>query len=463
MLKKSSKSYEMDLCTGALLPKILLFSLPVMLTGILQLLYNAADIVVVGRYVGSTALAAVGSTGSLINLIINLFMGLSVGASVIVAQRFGAGDQTGVGDTVHTSMTVAGISGVAVGIFGVLMAKPLLRLMGTPDDVLDQAALYLRIYFAGVPGFMVYNFGAAVLRAVGDTRRPLYFLTISGLVNVGLNLLFVIVFHMGVAGVAWATIISQYLSAVLVLFCMIRSDGATHLDLRRLRIVKRDLLAIARVGLPAGLQGSLFSISNVLIQSGVNSFGSVTMAGNAAAANIEGFVYTSMNAVYQAAVTFTSQNVGARQYDRVRRITALCAVIVSVVGLATGWLAYAFAPQLLRLYSSDPQVIPMGVLRMKTICTTYFLCGLMDMLVGVMRGMGYSILPMIVSLAGACGLRIVWIYTLFAWNHSLEVLYLSYPVSWAVTALIHFICYLVAYRRMQRRAAQEAPPLAAEG
>ena len=424
MFGRRSKSYEMDMCNGPLLSKILAFSFPLMLTGILQLLYNAADIVVVGQYVGSVALAAVGSTGSLINLITNLFIGLSVGTSVMVAQYYGANAHKDVSEAVHTSIAVAGISGVILGVFGIVMAKPLLRLMGSPDDVLDHATLYMRIYFVGMPAFMLYNFGASVLRAIGDTRRPLYFLTISGLVNVCFNLLFVIVFGMGVDGVAWPTVISQYLSTAMVLYCLMHSSGSIHLNIKRLTVKKDKLLSMIRIGLPAGLQGSLFSISNVLIQSAINSFGSVVMAGNAAAANIEGFVYTSMNAIYQAAVTFTSQNMGAKRYERINRIAGLCALSVTTIGLVIGWLAYLFAPQLLGVYSSDPEVIRMGMLRMEIICTTYFTCGLMDMLVGVLRGLGYSVVPMIVSLAGACGLRILWIYTIFAWHHDLTTLYL---------------------------------------
>ena len=451
MFGRRSKSYEMDMCNGPLLSKILAFSFPLMLTGILQVLYNAADIVVVGQYVGSVALAAVGSTGSLINLITNLFIGLSVGTSVMVAQYYGANAHKDVSEAVHTSIAVAGISGVILGVFGIVMAKPLLRLMGSPDDVLDHATLYMRIYFVGMPAFMLYNFGASVLRAIGDTRRPLYFLTISGLVNVCFNLLFVIVFGMGVDGVAWPTVISQYLSAAMVLYCLMHSSGSIHLNIKRLTVKKDKLLSMIRIGLPAGLQGSLFSISNVLIQSAINSFGSVVMAGNAAAANIEGFVYTSMNAIYQAAVTFTSQNMGAKRYERINRIAGLCALSVTTIGLVIGWLAYLFAPQLLGVYSSDPEVIRMGMLRMEIICTTYFTCGLMDMLVGVLRGLGYSVVPMIVSLAGACGLRILWIYTIFAWHHDLTTLYLSYPISWIITAAMHLITYIYVKKKLNRQ------------
>ncbi len=462
LLNRRPRSYEMDMCEGPLFWKIIAYSVPLMLTGILQLLYNAADIVVVGRYAGSVALAAVGSTGSLINLITNVFMGLSVGASVVVAQSYGAGSIRDVTTTVHTSITLAGIFGVVVGLLGIIMARPLLHLMGSPDDVIDQAALYMRIYFVGMPGFMLYNFGAAIMRAIGDTRRPLYFLTLSGLVNVVFNLVFVLAFHMTVDGVAWATVISQYLSAVMVLACLIRSSDAIHLDIKRLCIAKDKFIQIVRVGLPAGLQGSLFSISNVLIQSAINSFGSIVMAGNAAAANIEGFVYTSMNALYQAAITFTGQNMGAKKYKRINRITVLCAVIVTSVGLVIGWAAYWLGPVLLRIYSSDPEVIQMGLVRMEIICTTYFLCGVMDMLVGVMRGMGYSIVPMIVSLTGACGLRIVWIYTIFAMDPTLTTLYASYPVTWFVTAVLHFVCFLAVHKKVMRRAAAESLETALE-
>jgi len=456
MFGKRSRNYEMDMCSGPLFSKIIIFSMPLMLTSILQLLYNAADIVVVGRYAGSVALAAVGSTGSLINLIVNLFMGLSIGASVVVARHYGANSYKDVSESVHTSMAIAGICGVVVGIFGFVTARPLLVMMGSPDDVLEHAVLYVRIYFLGLPGMMLYNFGAGVLRAIGDTRRPLYYLTISGLVNVLCNLVFVIVFHMGVAGVAWATTISQYLSMGMILSCLMRSEGAIRLNLKKLSIKKDKLLDIVRVGLPAGLQSSLFAISNVTIQSAVNSFGSTVMAGNSAAGNIEGFIYVSMNTFYQAAVTFTSQNMGAKKYERIGRITGLCVATVAVVGLIVGGFARLFAPQLLGIYSSDPAVIEKGLIRMGIICLTYFTCGIMDTLVGILRGMGYSMVPMIVSLAGACGFRILWIFTVFAQNPDLTVLYISYPISWVITAAMHFITYVVVKRRLDKKAKAEA-------
>lgn len=451
LLHRKNARFEMDMTTGRLLPKVLMFSGPLILTGILQLLYNAADIVVVGRFAGAQALAAVGSTGSLINLLVNVFMGLSVGASVVIARAYGGGDIAGVRTGVHTSITVAGIAGVIVGIIGVVLARPLLELMGSPEDVISSATLYVQIYFIGMPANMLYNFGAAILRAVGDTRRPLYYLTLAGLVNVALNLLLVIGFHLGVAGVAIATVMSQVISMTLVLICLIRTDGAIHLDVRQLKIHMGQLKEIIRVGLPAGLQGSLFSISNVLIQSSINSFGSIVMAGNAAASNLEGFVYTSMNAIHQADLTFASQNLGARKYDRVRRVMWVCLGTVTAIGLGMGLIFLSVGSSLLSIYNADTEVIRFGLVRLAIILPSYFLCGLMDTMVGQLRGVGYSIMPMIVSLTGACLLRIVWIYTFFAANPTLETLYISYPISWLATFATHLICYLIAGTKRLKR------------
>ena len=450
-IHRRSARYEMDMTTGRLLPKVLAFSGPLILTGILQLLYNAADIVVVGRFAGPQALAAVGSTGALINLLVNVFMGLSVGASVVVARAYGAGDNASVSTGVHTAITVAGVAGVLVGVLGFVASHPLLKWMGSPDDVLDMATLYMKIFFVGMPANMLYNFGAAILRAVGDTRRPLYYLTVSGILNVLLNLVLVIVFHMGVAGVAIATVASQVMSMTLVMICLIRSDGPIHLDPRKLRIHLSQLGEIVRVGLPAGLQGSLFSISNVLIQSSVNSFGSLVMAGNSAGSNLEGFVYTSMNAIHQADLTFASQNLGAGQFKRVRRVMWVCLGTVTAIGLGMGLVFLAFGNQLVSIYNSDPEVIHYGMTRLKIILPTYFLCGLMDVMVGQLRGVGYSILPMMISLTGACLLRVVWIYTFFAANPTLEVLYFSYPVSWLITFATHFVCYMIWGRKRLKR------------
>ena len=451
------KSYEIDMCDGPLLSKILLFSVPLMMSGILQLLFNAADIIVVGRFAGSSALAAVGSTSSLINLLINVFVGLSVGVNVLVAKYYGGQREKDMSETVHTAVLTSLLSGLFLVILGGIAARPLLHLMGTPDDVLDQAVLYMRIYFLGMPVLMVYNFGAAILRAIGDTRRPLYFLFMAGVVNVALNLFFVIGLGMGVDGVGWATVISEHVSALLVLKSLMEAPGALKLNLKELRIHPKKLKRIVKIGLPAGMQGAIFSISNVLIQSSVNSFGSIAMAGNTASANIEGFVYTAMNAVYQTNLSFTSQNLGGRKYSRINRIMYICLAVVTVVGITLGITAVLAGDLLLGIYSSDAQVLRYGMRRLEIICGTYFLCGIMDCMVGSLRGLGYSVIPMFVSLTGACGFRVLWVFTVFAAYRSLDVLYLSYPVSWAITAIAHMITFRKIRRKIPR---QDAVPLA---
>ena len=451
------KSYEIDMCDGPLLSKILLFSVPLMMSGILQLLFNAADIIVVGRFAGSSALAAVGSTSSLINLLINVFVGLSVGVNVLVAKYYGGQREKDMSETVHTAVLTSLLSGLFLVILGGIAARPLLHLMGTPDDVLDQAVLYMRIYFLGMPVLMVYNFGAAILRAIGDTRRPLYFLFMAGVVNVALNLFFVIGLGMGVDGVGWATVISEHVSALLVLKSLMEAPGALKLNLKELRIHPKKLKRIVKIGLPAGMQGAIFSISNVLIQSSVNSFGSIAMAGNTASANIEGFVYTAMNAVYQTNLSFTSQNLGGRKYSRINRIMYICLAVVTVVGITLGITDVLAGDLLLGIYSSDAQVLRYGMLRLEIICGTYFLCGIMDCMVGSLRGLGYSVIPMFVSLTGACGFRVLWVFTVFAAYRSLDVLYLSYPVSWAITAIAHMITFRKIRRKIPR---QDAVPLA---
>ena len=449
-LRKKTKTYEMDMCSGPIFVKIVVFAIPLILSGILQLLFNAADIIVVGRFAGSESLAAVGSTSALINLLINVFIGLSVGANVLVARFYGAGLQRDLEETVHTAMVMAGAGGLILIAVGVTLADPMLELMGTPHDVLPLAALYMKIFFVGMPANLIYNFGSAILRAVGDTKRPLYFLLLAGIVNVVLNLFFVIVLSMGVAGVALATVASQCISAYLVVRCLIRTDAGYRLVVRKLRVVKNKMYSIIRIGLPAGLQGAIFSISNVLIQSSVNSFGSVAMAGNTAAQNIEGFVYTFMNAVYQTALSFTSQNFGARQYGRMKKILIYCLLLTTAVGLVMGNGAVFFGNQLLGIYSSDAQVIRYGLNRMRIIGTTYFVCGIMDCMVGALRGMGYSIMPMLVSLTGACAFRILWIYTIFAMNRTLPTLYISYPVSWGITFAAHMVCYLLVLKKVKK-------------
>lgn len=451
MNEKAKNKYEIDMCNGPLFGKILMFSVPVILSGILQLLFNAADIVVVGRFAGNEALAAVGSTSSLINLMTNLFIGLSVGANVLVARYYGAGQKRELSEMVHTAILTSLVSGVVLIFVGLFLAEPALRLMDTPEDCIDQAILYIRIYFVGMPVVMLYNFGSAILRAVGDTKRPLYYLSAAGVINVILNLIFVIVFHLDVAGVAIATVISQAVSAALVLRCLMLTDSDYQVDLRKLCIVKDKLFKMIQIGLPAGLQGSLFSVSNVLIQSSVNSFGSIAMAGNAAAGNVEGFVYTAMNSMSQTAISFTGQNYGASKFKRIGKVTFQCLVIVIFIGLVMGNGVYLFADKLLGLYSTDAQVIEYGILRLSIICTMYCLCGMMDVMVGVMRGMGHSVLPMLVSLTGACLFRVIWIYTVFKMYNTLLCLYLSYPISWALTFLAHLICFAYVYRRLNKK------------
>ncbi len=449
-----SNRYEIDMCNGPLAGKMLHFALPLMLSGILQLLFNAADIIVVGRFAadGNTALAAVGSTGSLINLIVNLLIGLSVGASVVVSRANGARNHAAVDRAVHTSITVAGIGGVIVGIFGFCFASTFLGWMDTPANVLDQASLYVQIYFIGLPAMMLYNFGASILRAVGDTRRPLVYLTVAGVVNVVLNLVLVIGLHLDVAGVAIATTVSQCVSAVLVIRCLIVNGGTVKLNPRHLGIHKSELAQIARIGLPAGVQGSLFSISNVLIQSSINGFGEVVMAGNAAASNIEGFIYTAMNTFYQASMTFSSQNLGAGKMDRVRRVGVLSSIMVTVTGVVLGVLSWVFGEQLLAIYRpGEAEVIAAGMIRLTFVGAPYFLCGLMEVMVGMLRGLGRSIMPMLVSLFGACGLRIIWIYTYFAQHKTIETLYFSFPISWIITTAAHFVCLLVTYKAVKRK------------
>ena len=450
MEKKVQKSYEIDMCNGPLFGKIMLFTLPLMLSGILQLLFNAADVVVVGRFAGNEALAAVGSTGALTNLLVNLFIGLSVGANVLVARYYGGRQEEEVSRTVHTSMLVSAVGGVILTFIGITAARPLLLLMDTPENVIEHSVLYMRIYFVGMPVMLVFNFGSAILRAIGDTRRPLFYLIIAGVINVVLNLFFVIVLHMGVAGVALATVISQCVSTALIVRCLMRSEGCFRLCPDKLHMDWDKFKKIAAIGFPAGIQGSLFSISNVLIQSSVNSFGSVAMAGNTAGSNVEGFVYTAMNSVHQTAVSFTGQNLGGRRLDRIRIIVLECLLFVSVIGLVMGNGAFLLGHRILSIYSSDPEVIAFGIQRMGIICTLYFLCGVMDVMVGCIRGLGYAVMPMIVSLLGACVFRVIWIYTFFQWDRTLRTLYISYPISWAVTAAAHLVCFVLVYRKLKR-------------
>lgn len=452
-----TQRHEIDMCNGPLLLKMLQFSFPLMLSGVLQLLFNAADIVVVGRFSGKEALAAVGSTSSLINLLINVFMGLSIGTNVLVARYAGARDEKNAQETIHTAITVSFLCGIGLIFVGWFFSRPLLVLMGTPEDVLEKAALYMRIYFLSMPALMLYNFGSAILRAVGDTKRPLYFLSIAGVVNVIFNLIFVVGFGWSVAGVAAATAISQILSAAMVLGCMMKEQGICRVHVRQLRIHGEKLRSMLKIGIPAGIQGSLFSLSNTIVQSSINSFGSVAMAGSAAASNIEGMVWTSMSAIMQATLSFTSQNMGAKKFSRINRISLLGVGIVSTLGIVLGGCAVIFARPLLGIYNSDPAVIAIGVRRMYFICIPYFTGGIMDVMAGSMRGLGYSMLPTLVSLLGVCGLRMLWIFTVFANAPSLDVLFFVYPLSWVVTAAAHILCFIKARRNIPAEDIPDSP------
>lgn len=435
---------NVDMVNGPLFKNIWIYTVPVILTGILQLLFNAADLVVVGRYCGSVCVAAVGATGAIINLVVNLFIGLSVGVGVTVATALGAKNDEKVHQAIHTAMPVGLIGGVVLGILGLFITYPLLRMMDTPDDVIDLSATYMKIYFCGMPGSLLYNYGSAVLRADGDTRRPLTYLTIAGVVNVILNLFFVIVVGYDVAGVALATIISQLVSAVLVLLALTRRNDACRFEPGKMHIVKEPLANIVRIGLPAGIQGSMFSISNVIIQSSVNSFGSVIMAGNAAAANIEGFVWQSMNSFNQAALNFTGQNCGAGRLDQVPKIRKYCLLDVIIIGEGLGIPVYLAAPKLLSIYITDsPESIKYGIIRMGFLCLIYALNGLHDVSTGILRGLGASFVPMVVTVFGICVFRIVWIFTIFRIPqfHTLEMLYITYPISWVITFAMLTVCY----------------------
>lgn len=445
-----TKRHEIDMCNGPLLRKILLFAFPLILSNILQLLFNAADMVVVGRFVGPQALAAVGATGSLTNLLLNIFMGISVGVNVTVARAFGSNNKISISESVHTSIGLALISGVILVIVGQLLSRPMLVITGAPADVIDQSTLYMRIYFAGIPIIMLYNFGSAILRAVGDTQRPLYYLSASGVLNVVLNVIFVTQLGMGVEGVALATVLSQVLAVILLLRALMKTEGAYKLELKKIRIHKRKLIQIIRIGIPAGIQGMTFSISNVLIQSSINSFGSIAVAGSTAASNVEGFVYTTMNALYQTSLSFTSQNFGAGKLDRIKRLIVLCIICTGILGLLLGNAAYIFGNTLLGFYSTDAEVIRYGIMKLQIISTTYFLCGIMEALAGTLRGMGCSITPMLVSICGVCGLRVLWIFTVFREYRTLSILYLSYPITWIVTIICHTICLCVVYKNTKK-------------
>lgn len=439
---------QIDMTNGPIFSKLIQFSIPLVLSSILQLLFNAADIVVVGRFAGDNSLAAVGSTGSLINLLINLFMGLGVGANVVAAHYFGAGKKSELQETVHTTVLLSVYGGIILTVIGVFGSKYILQLMQAPEEVLNLATLYLKIYFSGITGTVVYNFGASLLRAKGDTKRPLYILTIAGIMNVILNLIFVICFKMDVAGVAWATVISQLFSAIMVIILLMKDEDEFNLKLRKLHINPHIFGKIVKIGVPAGLQGIMFSFSNVIIQSSVNSFGATLIAGNSAACNLEGFIYTSMNGFSQGALTFSSQNFGAKKIDRIKKVTFESQITIFVIGAVLGAVFLLFGPQLLSIYTTSPEVINAGMSRLWVIFTTYYLCGMMDSMANSIRGIGHSLLPVVMTLIGACLFRILWLCTIFQLPdfHTPFTIFISYPISWALT----FIALFISYKKLIR-------------
>ena len=445
---------NVNMLKGPLWSSLIAYTIPIMLTGLLQLLFNAADLVIVGRFSGSINVAAVSATGAITNLIVNLFIGLSVGAGVAVAHGLGGNQAQEVHRTVHTALPLALVGGVLLTTVGVIFAEDLLILMKTPADVLPLSALYMRIYFCGMTFTMVYNFCASILRAAGDTKSPLIFLTVAGVVNVILNVIFVVFFHMTVDGVALATTISQGISAVLVVIALMRRTDACRLYLKKMRFYKYPLLKMIRIGLPAGIQGSMFSISNVIVQSSINSFNSgVLMSGNGAAANIEGFVYVLMNSFHQTAVNYVGQNMGAHQYKRIKKIFAYCLGYVAIAGFAAGFTVWTFGEQLLGIYITDSQeAIQYGLTRFNYIALPYFVCGLMDVSTGALRGLGASLTPMLISVMGVCGIRIAWIYTVFQMPqfHTPECLYLSYLISWTATFICQTVAFIIIYKKRVR-------------
>lgn len=448
--------YEIDMCNGSIMDKLISFSLPLMLSGILQLMFNAVDIIVVGRFSGSSALAAVGSTTALINVFTNLFIGVSLGSNVLAARFYASGRQKEMSETVHTSILLALISGIAMAIVGLLFSRWALELMGTPADVIDQSSLYMKIYFLGMPFFMLYNYGAAILRAVGDTKRPLIFLIISGITNAVLNMILVIVFDMGVAGVAIATVISQLISCILVLWCLYKTEGSYQLRFSKLKMKKEYLKQIFQVGIPAGIQSTVINFSNVLLQSSVNSFGSIAMAGYTAANNIFGFLYVTVNAVTQACMSFTSQNYGVGKWKRMDRVLIDCLILSFVAMMILGNSAYFFGPKLLTIYTSNSKVIQCGMEILLYTTVTYFLCGFMDLFPGALRGMGRSGVPMILSIIGTVGTRIVWIFWIFPNHRSLDILFISYPASWIITIVLQVICYYFVRKQLYAKMRAEA-------
>lgn len=444
---------DIDMTTGNLFKKIIIYSIPIILTSVLQLLYNACDLMVVGKfaYNGTEALAAVGSTGSMISLITSLFIGLSIGASVSYAKSIGKKDYERANKVVHTSVIVSSLASVIITIVGITYGRFFLELMDSPSDVIDLSTIYVQIYFAGTFFNLLYNFLSAILRAHGDTKRPLYILTISGIVNVLLNLFFVLVCKMSVEGVAIATIISQTVSAITLLIILCKETGTLNFSFKKLKFDKDIFVEMIIVGLPSGIQSTFFSISNMTIQSAVNGFGKIVMSGNATAGNLEGFVYVSMNSIQQAALNFAGQNYGAKKYNNIKKTLIYSLIIVFLVGGILGSAFYLLGPWLLRLYTNDPEVIKVALNRMQFVCLLYFLFGMMDVLVGWMRGLGYSFIPMIISLLGVCAFRVFWVEVIFKANPTLTSLYLSYPISWLLTGSVLLIFIIIILSIIKKR------------
>lgn len=456
--RKKKIRFEMDMTDGHFFKKIVIFCIPLMFTGILQLLYNAADLIIVGKFSGvPNALGAVGSTSALINLIVNLFMGLSVGTNVLCARCFAAKDSDKLSRVIHTSITMSVLCGLVLGIIGFIFAYDFLWLMKSDDDVIDLATVYLKIYFIGMPFNMLYNFAAGILRGVGDTKRPLIFLSVAGIINFFLNIFFVVVCKMDVDGVAIATVMSQVISCILIMICLIRTKEMYKFSFKKIKISGKELVEMTKIGLPAGIQGSIFSISNVIIQTSVNQFGEIVVNGNAAAQSIEGFVYTAMNSVYHAALAFVGQNMGANKPYNVSKITLYCLLFVTMVGVSFGGTLFLLGRYVSSIYTSVPEEIAISIIRLHYLCLPYFLCGIMDVMVGILRGLGYSILPMIVSILGVCGFRILWIYLIFynltdfTNSADLHYLYISYPISWIITFAIHYLTYIILYKKKMKK------------
>jgi len=441
-----------DMLSGPLLPNIIRYTIPIILTSFLQLLFNAADLVIVGQFSGGSCVGAVGATSAITGLLVGFFSGLSTGAGITVGHALGSRELSDVHKTVHTTLPLALICGGILTVIGVFSAKSLLQIMDTPENLLPLATTYMQICFGGSTFTIIYNYCAAILRASGDTKSPLIFLSISGVLNVVLNIVFVVVFHMDVAGVAWATVISQAASAGLVVLTLMHRTDACRLELRKLHIYKKQFLKMLRIGLPSGIQCSLFYIANVIIQSSLNSFGDVFITGNSAATNIEGFASAFIGSFQQTAVNFTSQNIGARQYKRVSNILKICYACVAVAGLSIGLLFYFTGPALLSVYIPDSaQAVEYGMIRLTYICLPYFICGLMYVSGGALTGTGAAFIPMLISILGVCGLRVGWVYTVFQVFHTPQCLFLSFPVSWAVTCLLQTVVFLKVFRKRLRR------------